>query len=121
MCLLEAMSYGLPVVATPVGGIPDLIHSGEDGILITPGDIAGFSSALIQLLENQDGIRGRLGSAARETVRTRCGLTSVAALLSSLYREIGAARNRPGRPNRHSSGLLGENSGSQIAAGDRAR
>lgn len=105
MCLIEAMSYGLPVVATPVGGIPDLIHSGENGVLIAPGDIGGFSRAIVELLKDH-GIRARLGSAARDTVRTRCGLEHVAVLLADLYREIGDFRDRPDTPARHPSGLV---------------
>jgi glycosyltransferase involved in cell wall biosynthesis len=112
MCLIEAMSYGMAVVATPVGGIPDLIHSGANGILIAPGDIGGFSRAIIELLKNQHGIRARLGSAARETVRTRCGLEHVAVLLADLYREIGNFRDRPDTPVGHPSGLVGGKIGS---------
>lgn len=91
MAILEAMSYGLPVVATPVGGIPDLIQSGENGILVEPGDRAGFSRAIIRLLENEQGIRGRLGAAARETVLKSCGIESVSALLSDVYGEMTSA------------------------------
>ncbi|HEY4086007.1 MAG TPA: glycosyltransferase family 4 protein [Bryobacteraceae bacterium] len=101
MCLIEAMSYGVPVVMTPVGGIPDLIQSGENGILVTPGDIGGFSRAIIELLKNEDGIRARFSTAARDTVRVRCGLEHVAALLADLYRELGEFRNDPPASARH--------------------
>jgi glycosyltransferase involved in cell wall biosynthesis len=112
MCLIEAMSYGVPVVATPVGGIPDLIHSGENGILITPGDIGGFSRAIIELLKNQHGIRAQLSTAARETVRARCGLERVAVLLADLYRELGDSRDRPDARAGHLAGFSSGKSGS---------
>lgn len=101
MCLIEAMSYGVPVVVTPVGGIPDLIHSGENGALVTPGDIEGFSRAIIELLKNEDGIRARFSTAARDTVRAKCGLEHVAMLLADLYRELGEFRNGPSARARH--------------------
>lgn len=94
MAMLEAMSYGLPIVATPVGGIPDLLRSGENGILVEPGDVAAFSRAIIRLLENKQDVRKRLGTAARETVRNSCGIENVAALLSGVYSEIAIANTR---------------------------
>lgn len=47
--LLEAMSCGLPVIATNVGGIPDLVVDGENGILVRHGDLNGFISAMREL------------------------------------------------------------------------
>jgi glycosyltransferase involved in cell wall biosynthesis len=52
VALLEGMSNGIPVVATPVGGVPDLICSGENGLLVAPGDIDGLSRAIVSLLTN---------------------------------------------------------------------
>lgn len=50
MCLLEAMSHGLPVVATRVGGIPDLITDQVDGLLVEPKDPPGIARAIVQIL-----------------------------------------------------------------------
>jgi len=67
MSLLEAMGWGLPVIVTPVGGIPELITSTENGLLINPGDVQKLSQAMQKLIENQS-LRLSLGNAARETV-----------------------------------------------------
>jgi glycosyltransferase involved in cell wall biosynthesis len=67
MALLEAMSWGLPVITTPVGGIPELVIPGTNGLLVDPGDIAGLSAAL-QSLAGSEQLRLQLGNAARATV-----------------------------------------------------
>ncbi|MBV6623803.1 MAG: glycosyltransferase family 4 protein [Rivularia sp. (in: Bacteria)] len=67
MALLEAMGWGLPVIVTPVGGIPELITSTENGLLVTPGDIQQLSDMMQSLIENQS-LRVSLGNAARESV-----------------------------------------------------
>jgi len=57
MSLLEAMAYGVVPVTTPVGGIPDVVNSGENGVLVSPGDepalFAGISSLLTNLMHYQ--------------------------------------------------------------------
>lgn len=67
MALLEAMGWGLPAIVTPVGGIPELIISTENGLLVNPGDIQKLSQAMQKLIENES-LRVSLGNAARETV-----------------------------------------------------
>ncbi len=67
LALLEAMSWGLPVITTPVSGIPDVVVSSKNGLLITPGNIQQLSEAIQLLMENED-LRLSLGLAARETV-----------------------------------------------------
>lgn len=64
LVLLEAMAAGLPIVASRVGGIPDLVTPSE-GILFAPGDVPELASSLLFLLEN-DEIRAKLGQNARE-------------------------------------------------------
>jgi glycosyltransferase involved in cell wall biosynthesis len=88
MAMLDAMSHGLPVVTTPVGGIPDLVFHNQNGILVTPGMIGQLTDELIRLLENKDGLRSRLGNAGRVTVEQFCGLDKVAAALAQLYDEL---------------------------------
>lgn len=67
MALLEAMSWGLAVITTPVGGIPGLIKHKENGILVEPGDTYQLASAIRLLIENE-ALRSDLGRAARESV-----------------------------------------------------
>jgi glycosyltransferase involved in cell wall biosynthesis len=68
MALLEAMGWGLPVITTPVGGIPELISTAENGLLVTPGKIEQLSAAIQSLIESEQ-LRLSLGDAGRESVR----------------------------------------------------
>ena len=51
--ILEAMSYKLPVISTPVGGIPEVVKDGENGFLITPGDKGALYNAIIKLVADK--------------------------------------------------------------------
>jgi glycosyltransferase involved in cell wall biosynthesis len=67
LALMEAMGWALPVITTPVSGIPDVVKSESNGILVNPGDIAGLTRAL-HLLITDDCKRLAMGAAARKTV-----------------------------------------------------
>jgi len=64
--LLEAFAHGLPVVATTVTGVTDLVRSGENGLLVPPGDPLALRDALARLFHER-GLAERLGAAARAT------------------------------------------------------
>ena len=64
LCVLEAMAHGRPVVATRVGGIPELVEDGVTGFLVEPGDVAGLRVALERLLADPM-LRRRMGREAR--------------------------------------------------------
>jgi glycosyltransferase involved in cell wall biosynthesis len=85
--VLEAMSAGLPVVATRVGGLPDMITSGKDGILVPPRDERALAEG-IRLLMRDTALRRRIGDAAREKTATkfafRAMLSSTVAVYDSL-------------------------------------
>lgn len=68
--LLEAMASGVPVVATSVGGIPEIVSDNESALLVRPGDVAGMSAAMERLLMNPD-LAGRLMTRSREVIRLR--------------------------------------------------
>lgn len=53
MSILDAMGFGLPIVSTNIGGIPKIVHNGENGFLFDPGDVCGFSNAIIKILSNE--------------------------------------------------------------------
>ena len=57
IAILEAMAYSHPIISTPVGGIPEIIKSGENGILVQPGDTKGIADAIKFYIENRDTIR----------------------------------------------------------------
>ncbi len=60
----EAMACGMPIVATNVGGVPDLLGRGEAGILVAPGDAGAIGRALLEIIDDP-GLAEILGSAAR--------------------------------------------------------
>lgn len=68
--LLEAMAVGMPVISTKCGAIPEIVTSGEDGILVDPGDDIALVSAIERLLVDP-ALRERLGRAARTSVEKR--------------------------------------------------
>ncbi|BAY96481.1 group 1 glycosyl transferase [Tolypothrix tenuis PCC 7101] len=67
MAILEAMGWGLPIIATPVGGIPELVVNQQNGLLVTPGNIQELSQA-IELLVADESLRLALGKVARKNV-----------------------------------------------------
>ena len=84
--LMEAMALGLPAVSTRVSGIPELIHDGENGILVPPDDPAAFADALAKLLEDGD-LRRTYGLAAKATVEREFELRRCAAATRHLLQE----------------------------------
>lgn len=84
MGLLEAMSYGLPCIATPVGGVPSVIEDGANGLLVPVGDSDALAGA-IEKLAADPGLRRRLGVNARQTVEKRFNWQTRAAEIIDLY------------------------------------
>jgi glycosyltransferase involved in cell wall biosynthesis len=66
--LIEAMSSGLPVLALPVGGVPEVVRPGVDGFLWNQDDAIGAAGQLITVLETA-GLAERMGMAGRERVQ----------------------------------------------------
>lgn len=93
MALLEAMSWGLPVIATAVGGVPEIITHDMNGLLIAPGDIAGLGAAILRLASDAR-LRQRLGEAARATIETRFSLDAAVERLLQIYRRFGLEPRR---------------------------
>ena len=88
----QAMAYGRPVVATPVGGLVDAILDEETGLLVPSGDVAALRAALERLLGDAE-LRTRLGAAGRRRAVERFGLESAAIATVDAYRDaLGDAR-----------------------------
>jgi glycosyltransferase involved in cell wall biosynthesis len=66
---LEAASVGLPVIASDIGGVPEVVKDSETGILVKPGDIENLTAAIKKLAGDAE-LRKRMGTAGREFVRT---------------------------------------------------
>ncbi len=93
LSVMEYMGAGRAVVATAVGGIPDLIDDGVHGVLVPPGDEAGFISAVDELLSDRDR-RDRLGAAARARQESEFGIEGLVNRLEGLYDQLYAASRR---------------------------
>ena len=93
--ILEAMAYGATVIATPVGGVPDMLEADVHGLVVQPGDVAGLARALVQLA-NSASLRLGLASAAYEHVSRHYATDKVVQQLCALYREaISVRRSEP--------------------------
>jgi glycosyltransferase involved in cell wall biosynthesis len=85
--LLEAMAHGRPVVATPVGGTPELVTDGETGLLVPPRDPEALAAALRRVLDDPDLAR-RLGEAARARVAERFTAAEQARRILAIYDDV---------------------------------
>jgi glycosyltransferase involved in cell wall biosynthesis len=85
--VLEAMACGTPVVGFRVGGIPDMVHQGENGLLVPPGDIAALTAAIETLLADEPR-RACMGVAGRRIAERDYSYRVQAERYSSLYRSL---------------------------------
>jgi len=84
---LEAMACEVPVVASNVGGLPEVIGDGVDGYLLEPGDIEKMSACTLEVLSD-DSRRTQMGQSARETARRRFSSSIVIPTYEAFYRKI---------------------------------
>jgi glycosyltransferase involved in cell wall biosynthesis len=94
LSILEAMAAGLPVVATNVGGVPELVVEGETGFLVPPGDPQALAVALERLL-GDSALRRRLGAAGRRRAEERFDLVSTRQAHLDLYSALLAVAGLP--------------------------
>jgi glycosyltransferase involved in cell wall biosynthesis len=85
--LLEAMAMGKPVVATEVGGIPELIKNGRSGLLVPPKNPEALATAIRDLISN-DQLAAKMGQAARNFVMNNHSIVKIAQKWQTLYLSI---------------------------------
>jgi glycosyltransferase involved in cell wall biosynthesis len=83
---MEAMAMGRPVVASRIGGLPDIVVDGETGFLITPGDYRALREAVQRLLSDQ-ALRERMGAVAKQRV-VQFQAKTVVPRFEEIYREV---------------------------------
>ena len=82
--ILEAMTAGLPIIATDVGGIPELVKNGKNGILVAPQNTAQIATAIKTLCQNH-ALRGRMGETGARITRDDFSLSRCVAAYESMY------------------------------------
>lgn len=87
LAVLEAMASGTPVVASRLGGLPEIVEHGVTGYLVPPGDVVALRERLAQLLGDPE-LAQRLGRRAREVVCERFTWQAVAARCLAAYAEL---------------------------------
>ncbi|MEW6668390.1 MAG: glycosyltransferase family 4 protein [Thermodesulfobacteriota bacterium] len=92
--LLEAMAMGKPVVATRVGGIPDLVKQGVNGLLVSPGSVPELRDALLRLLKDKE-TAGRMGNEGKNRVTETFGADRMVRSIEGVYRQLLAAKGIP--------------------------
>jgi glycosyltransferase involved in cell wall biosynthesis len=86
MTILEAFAQGIPVVATPVGVVPDVVVQNVNGLLVQPGDVHALADALAELIDNP-ALRQRLGASARRDHAARYEMNDYLSRLAKIWRQ----------------------------------
>jgi glycosyltransferase involved in cell wall biosynthesis len=87
MALLEAMSLALPVIVTPVGGIPELVTDERNGIFVPPADESALAKKILDLSANRPRLT-RLGNSAKETIFEKFSASAMVQATEALYKSV---------------------------------
>jgi glycosyltransferase involved in cell wall biosynthesis len=102
--IIEAMSQGKPIIASGVGGIPDVVNA-ESGILVPPGDMKALSEAILRLAQDAE-LRVRMGEAARARYQKLFSPKAALPMIGETYRRVAAGNGADiptnGNGNTHS-------------------
>lgn len=96
LALMESIGAGKPVVATRVGGVPEIVRDGVEGLLVPPSDPAALADALLTLLRDPD-LRTRMGAAGRERQQAEFDIHVMVQRLEALYESLFARTGRATR------------------------
>ena len=102
LVIMEAQAAGVPVVATHVGGTPEIVTMGESGVLVAPGDVDAIAGVVVALLARPDELV-RLGATARRRMIERFSLAARNAEVSDLLESLVQAAPAVSRPARRST------------------
>jgi glycosyltransferase involved in cell wall biosynthesis len=94
LAVMEYMESARPIVATRVGGVPDLIEDGVHGLLVEPGDVTGLAAAIRRMLADPEAAR-RMGEAARERRRREFTVELMVRRLEALYGRLAEGAGPP--------------------------
>lgn len=86
VAIMEALACGKPIVASPVGGIPDLVKDGETGFLLEPDDVDGFAERMVTLLSNRQ-LVARMGNNARAFAEKHLARDVILEQIEAVYKE----------------------------------
>ncbi|WP_426424830.1 glycosyltransferase family 4 protein [Bradyrhizobium genosp. A] len=95
--LMEAMAAGVPVIATRIAGIPELVQDGTNGSLVSPGDVNATVDAIRRLLDDPD-LRNSFASAGRETIERDFNIRKEAGWLATIFASVFAGHKISLRP-----------------------
>ena len=84
--VLEAMSYSLPIISTRVGGIPEIVKDGINGLLINPGDKKAIYDSIVSLMNNKE-LRENMGKQSKDIVKEHLPIY-VESQLKQLYNSL---------------------------------
>jgi glycosyltransferase involved in cell wall biosynthesis len=87
LAVLEALSFGVPVITTPVGSLPEILLQGETVVFVAPGDVGALSRAILGMLSDP-ARAGRIGQAGRALYEREFTLASFANRMCGVYRAI---------------------------------
>lgn len=87
LSILEAMAMGVAVIATPVGGVPEIIADGENGLLVAPGDAAAVAATL-RRLGGEENFRKAIGQAGRLSVEAKFNLRDMVEHYQLVYQQL---------------------------------
>jgi glycosyltransferase involved in cell wall biosynthesis len=113
LVLLEGMATGRAVVATEVGGIPEVVDAGESGLLVPPRDPAAMAEAVVRLLADRL-LRDRLGKAAVQRIRESFALPAMVAGVEAVYERLLRTRLNAGKTVSRSKDLVDSQTAGRI-------
>ena len=93
LSIVEGMASSVAIVATPVGAVEDIVHDGETGLLVQPGDVEGLASALTRLVEDP-ALRRELGEAAMHLHREKLDLEPFADAIVATWQLAAHEQNK---------------------------